>query len=157
MILLKILWIFLNFLVAAIHAGMINRNDGRKIRHSLWGGGLALIAGGFGYLFYRNGAPWWDIVILAVDFMLARFVVFNLSLNAMRKGQYAVGLFYVTPEVKNINWWTALWKGKIIDWIHWRVWNGEMLLCYIIYSLASLLITVYFLAFGYEPFTKNIY
>lgn len=156
MILVKLLWLFLNFLVACIHAGMINRGDGRKIRHSLWGGGLAVIAAGFGYLFYLKGAPWWDIVILAVDFMLCRIVLFNLSLNAMRKGQYAVPLFYVSPEVKNITGWVAFKKGKIIDWVHWKVWKNEPLTYYIIYSLASVLITVYFLS-RYEAFTKNIY
>lgn len=157
MILFKLVFIALNLIVAGIHANMINTDRGRKIKHFWWATGFAAVDGLLCWLFYLQYHNIWDAVIMFGDLiLLVRVPVFNLSLNAMRKDSYAVPLFYITPEVKGITGWIAWKRGKIIDWVHWKIWGNSPELYYIIYSIASVLVTMYLLSKGYAAFTINI-
>ena len=157
MILIKLLWILLNVIVAGVHAETINDGRGRDIKHFWWATGFAAVDGIIAYLFYLQYHNFWDAIIYFHDLiLLVRVPVFNLSLNAMRKGPYAVSLFYITPELKGITGWVAWKKGKIVDWVHWKIWGNNPELYYIIYGIASVLVTVYFLSKGYEALGINM-
>lgn len=92
----EILFLIANITMAHYHAELIE--DGKKIRHGLWGGLYLLLATVFSILNHS-----W---ILFLCSLLIRKVFFDLSLNLFRH----LPLFYVSKA-----------PDSIIDKIHWKI------------------------------------
>lgn len=67
---------------------------------------------------------------LAVLFITRLF--FDVSLNLFRK----LPVDYISPEVKAYkNFWKAVWKGKVVDYIEYKLFGNNGYLPKIIYAL----------------------
>ena len=67
---------------------------------------------------------------LAVLFITRLF--FDVSLNIFRK----LPVDYISPEVKAYkNFWKAIWKGKVVDYVEYKIFGNNGYLPKIIYAL----------------------
>ena len=67
---------------------------------------------------------------LAVLFITRLF--FDMSLNIFRK----LPVDYISPEVKAYkNFWKAIWKGKVVDYVEYKLFGNNGYLPKIIYAM----------------------
>lgn len=143
----------LNILIAAHHANLIKKMEQEtlaygkpktKIYHAIWGGAFALLAcamawgvdkGVFQSVQVERSNPWLFLLTVATS----RMAIFSPALNLFR----GLNIFHTSPEIKNTKGvWTALWKGKIIDWLHFQIFKNNSHIYYPAYFIISIVLTI---------------
>ncbi len=127
-IVIQVLFILANISMAIHHANLIN--SGKKVLHGLW----AAIYIAFAVVLSYSCGEFWLLFIA----LMIRKVVFDAALNVLRN----LPVFYVTPEIKGISFWQALWRGKLNDWLHYKVFGERNEVYVLLYATVIIFINV---------------
>lgn len=123
-----ILFLAANIVMAWYHSELIK--DGVKIKHGLWGGAYLVLAAGSAYF--------QDSITLFILLLVMRKFVFDTALNLFR----GLGLLYVSPELERYTGlWDAIKKGKVIDWVHYKIFGSNSLPYMIFYFSATIILS----------------
>lgn len=122
--------ILVNILMAWWHSRLLKKD--RKIKHGWWG--LAYI------LFASITTYYSEDVAVFINSLFIRKVFFDTALNLFRR----LAIFYVSPEIERYSGLReAIKKGKVIDWLHYKLFGMHSEIYMSIYLMVVVVMTVW--------------